>query len=76
MSGKNWGIKRLSAALGAEVTGVELADAKAEDIGEIKSLLDEHKVLFVPDQHLSADAHVAFGRNFGHLEGHPNLKDR
>ncbi|MEM7683316.1 MAG: TauD/TfdA family dioxygenase [Pseudomonadota bacterium] len=76
MTGKNWDIKRLSAALGAEVTGVDLADAKAQDIGEIKSLLDEHKVLFFPDQHLSADAHVAFGRNFGHLEGHPNLKDR
>ena len=76
MTSNAWNVKRQSAALGAEVTGLNLAQADAGDIAEIKRLLEEHKVLFFPDQHLDADAHVAFGRNFGHLEGHPNLKDR
>ena len=26
-----------------------------------------------PDQHLTVDEHVAFGKHFGQLEGHPNL---
>lgn len=69
-------VTRLSAALGAEVTGIRLAEVDAADIAEIKCLLEEHMVLFFPDQHLNADDHVAFGRHFGHLEGHPNLKDR
>ena len=38
-------------------------------------LLYEHMVLFFPDQHLSVDGHVAFGGQFGHLEGHPNLNN-
>lgn len=76
MTRSNWEILRLSSTLGAEVTGVTLGDADAEDVSGIKALLEEHMVLFFPDQHLEAAEHVAFGRNFGHLEGHPNLKDR
>lgn len=72
----NWTVRRLSAALGAEISGISLAGAEADDIVEIRRLLEEHRVLFFPDQNLGADDHVAFGRNFGALEGHPNLKDR
>ena len=56
--------------------GLSLAQADEADITEIKRLLEEHKVLFFPGQNLSQDDHVAFGKNFGPLEGHPNLKDR
>ena len=76
MAPENWTITRLSAALGAEVTGLRLAEAGPGEIAAIKELLEEHMVLFFPGQHLDPDAHVAFGRNFGPLEGHPNLKDR
>ena len=73
MKSQNWSINRLAGALGAEVRGVQLAGAGAEAVAAIKALLLEHLVLFFPDQALSADDHVAFGRHFGHLEGHPNL---
>ena len=63
-------------ALGAEVSGARLAAADGSDIAGIKQLLDGHMVQFFPDQHMDADAHIAFGRHFGRLEGHPNLKDR
>lgn len=70
-----WPVERLAGALGAEVRGVDLAHASASDVAAIKSLLLEHLVLFFPDQTISADEHVAFGRHFGRLEGHPNLKN-
>ena len=76
MASDKWTVTRLSAALGAEVTGVRLAEAGPDDIAAIKRLLSEHMVLFFPGQHLDPHAHVAFGRTFGTLEGHPNLKDR
>ena len=76
LAGNQWDVKRLAGALGAEVRGIKLAQADAGDIAEIKRLLNEHMVLFFPQQHMSMEEHVAFGRPFGPLEGHPNLKDR
>lgn len=66
-------VRRLSGSLGAEVRGIELGGATAVDATAIHDLLMEHMVLFFPEQHLSADEHLAFGRLFGELEAHPNL---
>ena len=77
-------VTRLAPALGAEVRGLRLADLASEpdddSIAAIEQLLLEHMVLFFPDQHLSVDEHVAFGRRMaeragGELEAHPNLKN-
>jgi len=76
MPSNSWTVKRLTAALGAEITGVRLAETDVSDAAQITRLLHEHKVIFFPDQHMSAEDHIAFGRHFGRLEGHPNLKDR
>jgi taurine dioxygenase len=70
-----WQVRRLAPALGAEISGVDLKNQSAEAIGRIKELLLEHMVLFFPDQDLSVDQHVELGRQFGELEGHPNLKN-
>ena len=70
-----WNVQRLAPALGAEVRGPKLADLTDADIPDIWDLLHEHQVLFFPDQHPTVDEHVAFGRHFGALEGHPNLKN-
>ena len=67
-------VSRLSAALGAEITSVDLAKVSDAEVDEIKSLLTEHKVIFFPGQKISVDEHVDFGSKFGELEGHPNLK--
>ncbi len=71
----NWSIRKLAGALGAEITGIKLKDANESDIDRIKALLVENMVLFFPDQGMAEDQHVAFGRHFGQLEGHPNLKN-
>ena len=69
----NLDVVRLAGSLGAEVRGVSLREAGEEEADSIRSLLLEHLVLFFPEQHLSQQEHVAFGRHFGRLEGHPNL---
>jgi taurine dioxygenase len=71
MQGLN--VAPLSGSLGAEVRGISLASATEADAEAIQSLLMEHLVLFFPEQHLSPDEHIAFGRHFGELEAHPNL---
>lgn len=68
-------VHRLSAALGAEVHGVDLAGAGPDAAAAVRALLDEHHVLFFPDQHLSLDDHVALGRHFGPMEQHPHLRN-
>lgn len=76
MTANTWTVTPLSTALGAEVTGIRLAEADSADAKEITRLLHENKVLFFPDQHMTPDEHVAFGQYFGPLEGHPNLAAR
>ena len=46
----DWKVTRLAGALGAEVSGFNLASASGQDIDKIKALLLEHKVLFLPGQ--------------------------
>ena len=71
---ESWSVIRLAGALGAEIRGPHLANCSADEIDAIKALLLEHLVIFFPDQTISPEAHVNFGRHFGHLEGHPNLQ--
>jgi len=66
-------VKQLTCAIGAELVGVNLADAiKSDDLfAEIRARLLQHKVLFLRDQNFSRAEHVAFARRFGELEDHP-----
>lgn len=70
---QNLEVTRVSGSLGAEVRGIELAKATPTDAKSIEALLMEHLVLFFPDQNVSPDEHIAFGKLFGELESHPNL---
>ena len=66
-------IEPLTATIGAEIDGVDLAGSVSDEtIAEIRSALLEWKVIFFRDQHgLDRDRHIAFGRRFGDLEVHP-----
>jgi taurine dioxygenase len=66
-------VEPLTATIGAEVRGVDLArDLDDDTIGTIRSALLEWKVLFFRDQHgLDRETHIAFGGRFGQLEIHP-----
>ena len=66
-------VRPLTCAIGAELTGVQLGAASRDDalFAGIKSLLLQHKVLFLRDQNLTRSEHAAFARRFGELEDHP-----
>ncbi|MFM2301824.1 MAG: hypothetical protein RLZZ84_1560, partial [Pseudomonadota bacterium] len=66
-------IEKLTTHIGAELSGVNLAEAAHNDdlFGEIRAALLEHKVLFLRDQDISRADHVAFATRFGSLEDHP-----
>jgi taurine dioxygenase len=69
----DWQVTRLAGALGAEVRGPDISNPSEADYEALKALLLEHLVIFLPEQSPTPEAHVAFGRYFGHLEGHPHL---
>jgi taurine dioxygenase len=66
-------IDLLTCAIGAELSGVSLADAIHDDalFQCLRQLLVKHKVLFLRDQKITRAEHVAFARRFGELEDHP-----
>ncbi len=66
-------IRQLSGSLGVEIRGISLAKTGPAEADRLRDLLIEHLVLFFPEQHLTPDEHIAFGRLFGKLESHPNL---
>lgn len=68
-------VEPLTACLGAEVRGVDMADVDADTFGELHEAFLEHKVLFFRDQHITAGEHITFGRMWGELEIHPFVPD-
>ena len=63
----------IAGALGAELRGVRLADLDDAGFAAIRALLIQHKVIFVPEQHLTADEHRTFAARFGEMEIHPYI---
>jgi len=65
-------IHKVSGALGAELSGVDLSqDIPDSVIAEIRQAFVEHQVVFFRDQALTPNQQVAFGRRFGPLNIHP-----
>jgi alpha-ketoglutarate-dependent taurine dioxygenase len=66
-------VRRLSGTIGAEIRNVDLSTPlDAGTVAHIRSLLLQHRVIFFPQQHLTADQHTAFGTQFGELTAaHP-----
>ncbi|MDE0052923.1 MAG: TauD/TfdA family dioxygenase [Gammaproteobacteria bacterium] len=69
-------VSKVSPSLGAEVRGISLAHAGPAEAEEILDLLHEHLVLFFPGQYMTTEEHIEFGKHFGHIEGHPNVRNR
>lgn len=68
-------ISSITPALGAEITGVDLANLNPEAVSSIKAAFLNHHVLVFRDQTLSRDQHKAFGRLFGDLHIHPSKRN-
>ena len=65
-------VEPMSGTLGAVMRGVDLSSSLSDDlVAEIWNAFLEHHVLYFPDQDLTPDAQVRFGRHFGELDTHP-----
>lgn len=65
-------VKKLSPALGAEITGVDLTKPLGnQTFQEIHDALIENQVIFFRDQDITMEQHKQFGRRFGTLHVHP-----
>ncbi len=64
-------IETLTPGLGAEISGVDLANLTDETFEELREAFRHHLVLVFRDQQLSRDEQKAFGRRFGELQRHP-----
>ena len=64
-------VRPITATLGAEVTGIDMADVDGPTLDAIRKAWLDHKVLVLRDQHITREEHIAFGRLFGELEIHP-----
>jgi len=64
-------VQPIAGALGAEVTGLDLATLDDETFTAVHDAFLEHHVLVIRDQSLSVEDQLAFGRRFGELDTHP-----
>ena len=65
-------IEPMTALIGAEVVGADLAHLTDDSFDAIEQAFTAHQVLFFRDQALlSPETHVAFAKRFGELHYHP-----
>ncbi len=64
-------VEKLTPIIGAEITGVDLADLSNRQFDEVHRALAENAVIFFRDQRLTPRQHLDFGRRFGELHIHP-----
>lgn len=76
------GVAPSTVHIGAEISGVDLAELGGAQLDEVKAALAEFQVVFFRDQKLDFESHKALGRKFGALaihtgvagvEGHPEV---
>jgi taurine dioxygenase len=76
MSYRRIQVRPIAGAIGAEVTGADLAELDDATFAEVHAAWLEHQVLFFRDQDLTPEQHKAFGLRLGPLQLHPFLHSR
>ncbi|MBM3571401.1 MAG: taurine dioxygenase, partial [Alphaproteobacteria bacterium] len=64
-------IDRVSGALGAILSGLDLAQPSNHELSQLRDALDRHLVVYVPDQKLDRHQLSRLGRRFGPPFLHP-----
>ncbi len=78
-------VDRLSPAVGAEIGGVDIAAGVSEDqMAEIRRAFIDNGVIFLRDQDITPDQHIAFAERWGEInvnrffkpvDGHPQIAE-
>ena len=69
-------LKRLHENIGISIEGVDLSNLDSDTFQKIKKLWLEYLVIVFPNQNISDEDHIKFGKRFGELEVHPSLSHR
>lgn len=70
-------VRRRHPLIGTEIRGIDLGRPLDDELyAELHELWMEHLLLIFPDQAITDEQHIAFGRRFGPLEVHPSLAHR
>jgi len=64
-------VEPVTPTLGATITGADLGAPTDDDIDGLLAAVLDHKVVFVPDQHLTPEAHLALARHLGEIDVAP-----
>ncbi len=64
-------VERLTPAIGAEITGVDLGQLDDTTAAQLSGELHRHGVLVVRNQSLDRDAQLQLAARFGEVRGHP-----
>ena len=66
--------RRLTGRIGAEISGVDLANVDDDEVGAIRQTLLAHRVVFFRNQDITSTDHLAFAARLGSLTlAHPTL---
>jgi taurine dioxygenase len=67
-------VRKLTPAIGAEISGVDRAALSNAETSALHDALMAHQVIFFHDQRMTVEPHKALGRLFGELLVHPAAK--
>ena len=72
MSYRHIGVKPISGACGAVISGIDISqDLDEQRLNEVKRAFHENLVIFFHNQDITEEQHKTFGRKFGTLNIHP-----
>jgi taurine dioxygenase len=70
-------IRPLNPVIGAELHGFDLKEDLSDDeVRSIQDALNRYQVVFLRDQDITPEQHLAFGRRFGELHVHPSVRGK
>jgi alpha-ketoglutarate-dependent taurine dioxygenase len=69
-------VKKLHENIGVSIEDIDLSTIDEVSFQKIRKLWLEHLVIVFPNQNISDEDHIKFGKRFGDLEVHPSLSHR
>ena len=71
---KNFKVQPLAGALGAEILDIDLNKINDSIFEEIYKAFVDYQVIGIPNQNLTPDEYLAFGRRWGEIHHYPYMK--
>jgi len=69
-------VKKIHDNIGVSIEDIDLSNLDVISFQKIQKLWLEHLVIVFPNQNISDEDHIKFGKRFGDLEVHPSLSHR